>query len=755
MNIDNQSRLPILLATLFVALGILLLILLYPSSEDVIEIRDSGVTGALESSVKTSDTEPRWERPRGGGGAHEPGGRGGGGEEDERARPVAVTSTIAFGGRVVEDHTGRPIPGARIRAWTGSIGFPPHQDFPNEETASARTDETGAFHLRGLPRGQSFIVTAQAPGFEHGRFIEYDEKDRRGFLIRLRPGCRLRGRVIDEAGKSVRGALVFVFHFDDADLSFSERPMEDLIRAPLPSLETFAQSVTDQAGRYEIDSVHPGSDGSFWVAAHGPGGGRGIAEASEDPEHPGGFLADVRIPGCASLFLFARLPDGTPQDSGRVYLFSPLRKPLLDQLGNPRGGETGEDGRLTISSLPEGRFHVHLWPEDCRPVAREVLLERGKTTRLVIDLESGLSLEGVVVDRSGKPVAEADVTANPGGNGAIDWQGLTLSGGAFTASCRSGKEGRFRLNSLAPGTMRITAKHEHFCHKRVTMTLGGNALLRITLARHPRITGVVPGFRGRRKTRIRIDPVRGGAYGTAPYPLDSEGRFTFSWTFQDDSADDEHGLVLFIHVPGWPTTRCGPFRPGPGEVIDLGTLKRPVTRIVTGRVLDPGGEPVPDALVEFSVPWYLFVKKTTTDGDGEFTLHDLPLWEGWITAHFEELPPEPLWISDSETGPLDFRLVEGSVIEGRVVNRAGSGRGSIDVRIRPVGQYGDDDPRAVMVETDSQGFFRAAPMRPGTYGIFVRPGALTWAREEEKETPGPVIQIEGGEKRTVEIILDP
>ncbi|MHC4598587.1 MAG: hypothetical protein ACYS47_06245 [Planctomycetota bacterium] len=741
---------------LAVAVGVLLLLLLLPSGEEILYIPGVGEGGGPERPAIPGTGVPRSGSGKGtsaGSGVPETGLPG---HRKEGPKRSGKANAILFAGRVLEDGSERPIPGARVLAWGGSIDFPPSVSLGQRPLGSAVTDENGGFLLTGIPGSESFLVSVEAEGFEHVRSLEYEEKDRSDRAFHLRKGCRLRGTVIDVHGKPVAGAPVFALPYDEADiLSFGD-PMQAVGQAPLTSLRTFASASTDEKGRYSIDSIEPGGiDACLWAVAEGPGGGRGVAEAAEDLENPGGFMADVRLLGDSTLALRARSVGGAPLYSGQVHVFTPEGELLLNQLGTPRGGETGEDGRCTIRSLPAGTFIVHLWPHGCRPVVREIRLRPGETTRLDIELAPGLILELVVIDAGGDSIPGADVSVRPKGGANIAWGADTLSGGRFEAAERTNDQGEVRLTGMPVGLLRITVEHEEYSNRRLVGRAGGRRPLRVVLAPHPCITGVVRWPGRWRPRKIRINPVRGASYGTALSPLSATGLFRFTWKGGTEEMKGDPGLFLYIEVPGWPSIRRGPFHPEPGERIDLGDLTEPKCRDITGTVRNPQGEPVRGAEVEFTVPWYPFAIRDSTDEKGAFSLNDVPFWEGWLTAQHRDYPPEPHWIGEGETGPLDFQLVETAVVKGRVVNRAGSGSGSCTLWIRPEGKFADQDPRAAQVESDSQGFFEFSNLRSGTYKIFLRPQSVAkseWAWD--RELPGPAVQIESGEKRTVEIVID-
>ncbi|MCP3914519.1 MAG: hypothetical protein GY711_03055 [bacterium] len=116
----------------------------------------------------------------------------------------------------------------------------------------------------------------------------------------------------------------------------------------------------------------------------------------------------------------------------------------------------GADGDLVYAfdALPaDMTYFVMADPE--RLAAYEhigIALTPGETTRLDFDLTLGVTATGRVVDEAGAPVAGA--TAYPTGGGRI------LFGNEHLPRAESGVDGRFRLEGVVPGTIRVRAGHE-------------------------------------------------------------------------------------------------------------------------------------------------------------------------------------------------------------------------------------------------------------------------------------------------------
>ncbi|HZN40792.1 MAG TPA: carboxypeptidase-like regulatory domain-containing protein [Planctomycetota bacterium] len=131
------------------------------------------------------------------------------------------------------------------------------------------------------------------------------------------------------------------------------------------------------------------------------------------------------------------------------------------------------DGTFELRGIPPGRIRVRVRADGYLDGAsQEVDLLPAQTSDvLVFKLEPGQPVAGHVVDETGKPVSDAQVTAykqrednNRRGPFAInvdpeDFDFLGLSAATNQRSTISDSKGSFHINSLEPGRYRFTARH--------------------------------------------------------------------------------------------------------------------------------------------------------------------------------------------------------------------------------------------------------------------------------------------------------
>ena len=133
--------------------------------------------------------------------------------------PARLTAT----GRVVDPQQ-RPVANARVR-WTGPSGW----------RDARRTDADGRFRLDAIPPHERGLVRVEAEGFPPAEHHPRSDE----FVIRLRPGACLEGRVFLPGGEPAQGVLVRV--------------------TPTPKRMDVRATRTDANGRYALAGLPSGA----------------------------------------------------------------------------------------------------------------------------------------------------------------------------------------------------------------------------------------------------------------------------------------------------------------------------------------------------------------------------------------------------------------------------------------------------------------------------------------------------------------
>lgn len=287
----------------------------------------------------------------------------------------------------------------------------------------------GAFRAEGIAPGR-YVVVAQAPG--------HLDLQRRDVLLTegaevdlgaltLEKGLTIEGIVTDDRGQPVSGARV------------NCSPHREQGQRPMPGFTRPGSNTTDADGAFRIDKLTPGS---YDLSARADG----FAAASLDNVNAG--TTQIRITMTPGLSIEGRvlLPSGKP--AGGVFVNA------QGENENRQGARTDAEGHFEITDLPVGVYRVTVsgggfgfgpnGPTD-REGFRDTSVDgvSAGTRDLLIRLEAGLSIRGVVVDEQGSPVANAFVF----GSGPENPRSFA----------RTDEQGAFDMSGLAPGKVRLQA----------------------------------------------------------------------------------------------------------------------------------------------------------------------------------------------------------------------------------------------------------------------------------------------------------
>ena len=333
-----------------------------------------------------------------------------------RGVEIVMDEGAELAGRVV-DAAGRPVPGAQVRARSDDADTA-------EPALSATADQAGAFRLNALPPGQ-LVLQAEAAGHAPSASVVVTLSEpgaaRQDVVLRLAAPATLHGRVVDERGAAIAGAVVRAL-----------RPMSQVV---LP------QATTDAQGGFAL--------------ALGPGP---VDLAAEAPGFAPGRVSGIEVP--ASDLAIALVPGGTITGvvTGRG---APLAHFTMHVIRHEAHGSGASDfwthgmrvvsleGSYRMAELVPGRYSVTASAPGLAPVEQGgVMVAPGSETRVDLALTPGASLVGTVRDaRSRGPVAGAAVR---------------LSTGSDTAMTYTDDAGQFTISDIAPGRRSLEVRHPSY-----------------------------------------------------------------------------------------------------------------------------------------------------------------------------------------------------------------------------------------------------------------------------------------------------
>jgi protocatechuate 3,4-dioxygenase beta subunit len=388
---------------------------------------------------------------------------GGRGAVDVAIYPAEFEAVVApsrpVEGIVREQASGRPLPGAVVRADTGNYNaFGPefHLGFDwRGETIRATTDDQGRYRIVGLPRRKLVALRADpddglplhpiARAFDNTPDAASTQVD-----FSLPPAVLVRGRVVDRAtGRPVAARVEYQ-----------------------PTLEN--RNVRAIPDRTEAEPRSTDSDGRFAVTAlAGPGvvivtalGDRFLlADVVESPNSRPPFpkvyggAAPSRCHGFA--ILDAQADSGeivrdfelTPSPDVLVTVLDPDGNPLAGARAGgilpadiARQGWWQSQGRavFTATGLNQRRIRLVWFRHEARRLVGALAVRDSEPGGLAVRLQPWGTVSGRLVDAQGKPRADVALTCRRPTEYAVPWAVGPI--GATTDD-----EGRFTFDGLAPG----------------------------------------------------------------------------------------------------------------------------------------------------------------------------------------------------------------------------------------------------------------------------------------------------------------
>jgi protocatechuate 3,4-dioxygenase beta subunit len=364
-------------------------------------------------------------------------------------------------GQVVDARTSQPLRGAIVRAARIAVDKP-----GAASNIGFRTDEDGKFILRGVAPGVVTFHVVKAgyvPGPYTSARAAADGERIDNVILSVPPAASISGRVVDESGQPVIGALVATGIPMKSDVK-TERTLNSLSIA----------GVTDDDGQYWIGGL---AAGDYMVAAN-PYGEVGVAQDPADrpgaqtitvkldvgEERTGADLV-VKLRATNTAPVLPKAQQGTSIVSGRVVdTRGRAVSNSIVALGSVEAASAGtrfvpsfivstdSAGNFQVANVPAGTFGISASAPGF-PVAlqlqgqptltpMQVAVKDGSaTTGIVLTLRRGAVISGTITDEFGDPV----------------WASVTISGpyrseaGAQGRTITADARGRYRVTGLLPG----------------------------------------------------------------------------------------------------------------------------------------------------------------------------------------------------------------------------------------------------------------------------------------------------------------
>ena len=611
---------------------------------------------------------------------------------------------------VVSDADEKPIAGADVEVRVMHM-------YDGAGTQKGRTGPDGKVQLAGAvligseawaaapgfaPTHQSIDPSAQANGRWHVR-------------LELPPGAMVSGRVVDEHGLPVGGAIVETANAGGGGAGRGS------------AVDTRFGNVNPLLALVRREGVSTAVDGSFRVAL-APGVWRLLATHDSHQTAVSERLVSDGKTGRDGLVLV--MPAGV-RVRGRVTRSDGQPAPgalvrVRWQMNGRVERETRADGdgHFLFPSLPPALLSFQAETDQARSLPLHLDLEYPPQAPLQLSLDSDGVIRGVVVDDAGNPLPDVDVVyvehstamlttrVHPGvettdGDGRVTVRGLSPTA-SYSLNAKRPQDGdaafRVATTEATPG-------------QEVTLRIPGDGSL---------VGRVVRGGGGSAGD-VTVEIMNSGR---PPQPIGGDGRFR---------VDDLFARSYTLHVTA---ANAGfkdvPFSIASGKVTDVGVIELPRGRHIAGVVRRADGTPAMGAGVIVTVAGDAETINLSADSDGRFETvvpADAALT---LTANDRRLGrTDPLSVAPSDPGgSLELAFKPAGSIEGTLT--AGG---------KPLAHHGvvaiaaDGAAGAVQsAQSDDSGYYRIDGVPPGTYNVQLAAGDAPAAVD------GKRVQVAVGEK---------
>jgi RNA polymerase sigma-70 factor (ECF subfamily) len=625
------------------------------------------------------------------------------------------------------------------------------------------TDAEGRFAFEGIAAGP-YRLAASHP--EHptdaGTVADAGADASTAVEIRLPPGQRIAGSVVDAAGHPVAGAEVEARLSPLARLRGRDRLSWLLERGDGAFLEACSRAARSAAdgsfstqalapGAYDVAAVKDGYlEGALWEL---PSGSEGVVLRLDAGAAVSGRVVDdagAAVPGAR-----VRIE---PARSAEVHRFF-HRSPSIDGEDETRAEATDAEGRFAMQGLSDGPHRLTIESGGQIRRAGELALQLGPNDLGELRLDPLSALAGKVLDAaSGAPIAGARVWVPLAERRARSANSLNWAAPRALVEAQSGADGGFAVEAPAGASLELRAEHpEHVAARLDGVALSARPIV-FRLRRGLTLRGSVVSEAGGEAVegaRIKLylaegREVRSGAGGAFAIggidpALSHHGQIHLSAEHEDydflsksvnvQSLDESFLLKLVL-------TRS---RRVAGRVFGAGGAAVAGARVALQAEGLPPGTRLEDVASE---PW------TITGTGGEFAIKEPPALRSMIgtpklfllatdSAHAParagplELPPvgEP-WPE------LELILGEGARLEGRAVDLEGRPIAGARVdwrrwsaeRAAADAVFGDNADEGSAL-SDSGGNFVLERLEPGQLEIEVSAVGFASRRFERFELP--------------------
>ena len=545
----------------------------------------------------------------------------------------------------VEDPGGVPLAGATVQAFARDAGERPGVWRPDpavlrsrEPAAAATTAADGKAALTALAAGKAWVLLHLA-GYVP-RVLDAEIPPNGGDLGTqvLQPGVEVKGRVVDEAGAAVA----------DADVSLGA----------VADAAGGAAARSDGEGRFAIPDLP--REGEIYLLARRQGFVMAAPEKVVLP--PSGEVVlrmgqgRVLTGKVVDAETRAAIKDAAVAAMSIVERASGGGAGIMYSTQSSARGQTDDGGEFRLEGLSPREYNFWVRAPHYQIYQQQVRLPaEGDVQPLTIALKHGLELRGRVVDAAGQPAPGVQVTAQAAGGEVVATLGMPRSG--TFGSARSGPDGSFLVDGLAPGKYEVRARAEDGGNGRALTQAGAEDVV-LRLERSGAVQGQVKSAEGAPVAGAKVQ-----IFGSGQYP--------------GDATTDEAGAFSLEQVPPgdyavYVWGRAGSARTQRVKVEAGRTATVEVTLEATGTVVGTVRGLSPSELEECYI--YGGSNSVQPAGDGSFRIEGVREGSGTVRALVQgggRQRAVPVEVKAGETATVEIDFGRGVTIDGTVRRPAG------------------------------------------------------------------------------------
>ena len=601
-------------------------------------------------------------------------------------KPEPVTLRMHRGGALDVSVTsdGKPVAGAEVELRSTIVW-------------TAKTGADGIAKLRGLGAAWAPLAV-RAEGHAPAALIvttsgQPDTVEH--VAVALAHGAAVAGRVVDEKGKPIANARVVATNASE----------------PLPVVDPRRDGVlTDATGKFALPALSAGT----WRLAASDGT---HAPTTSVPLTVDGSHARTDI----ELVLAAGgVVHGTVKSKAGAAVAG-ANVSVVAQ-GNVfwrarRQAFTDANGQFSIAGLARRPVDVVAWHESGASTIAQVDLAAKADNEVALTLDVTGTLVGSVVDKAGKPIAEAQVIAEP------EWSGSTKDRAEWgirgIQEAVADQAGAFTFAGLPDGTYRVRAARPGAAEAALAVSPGvvakpGAAGIKVVVAADGRAVGKIELQGGKAPAAFALT-----LGSTNPVPF-----ATKDGSFALPAAGGTFPLTVsgpgFVELTKTVTIE-------EGKDTDLGTITVTPGRSISGRVLDANGTPVAKATVAagdlltgggaelYIKDESINAQDTQTDEHGRFVMQGFGQGSVVIVAGKGELGRSASMRlpAGGDSVTIDLVLAPTTKLEGKVTS-AGKPLADTVIIANPIGAVSSN----FFVTTGPDGAFTLDTLAPNAYVVY-------------------------------------